>query len=671
MTRVAAAELRATPPDSQIWRRLDIQGLRAIAVLMVIAFHAGLPVPGGFVGVDVFFVISGFVITAMLHREWLLTGRISFTQFYLRRFKRLAPALALVVSVSVVISAFVLLPLGAQQTAAMTGIGAVFMVANFVIAQTTGAYFDAPAEENPLLNTWSLSVEEQFYLVLPVLLALGWLLASRGKKLNFIPFLLVGGLAFLSLGALIPPAVPALEPDFISSLLGGHGALFGFYSPLTRVWEFAVGSLLALVLHRWTPRASLLMAVLGVIGFVMLTGSLWLINESTTFPGPWTLLPVCGTLLLLLSGVEVRSPTCRLLSIPPMVRIGDWSYSLYLWHWPFIVFAVYLLPFESFAPPFAALIAALPALASYKWIEQPIRQASVSGLIKVSSLACIVLIPPIMISAIVWSTASLYWAPKYQSGEVPGQFKANTSWTQFYMDLENEYFPCTNNKIRDNALVWEGITRCRQSKQSSGIDVAIVGDSHAEHLFVGFAESFPNKNIAFYIHDVAPVEDGGAMTEIISQVSSDQTISTVIVNAFWGQKLVPEDDLISVLEKFTESGKFTFVLDDVPSFPFPAEQCNSGKSPWVPLSNCQQESSGFELSYREYLPALEGSVRAVEGAELLSSTGYFCRDGYCDMVQDDQLLYRDSHHLNEDGSRYLVSKILEDFPKLRKAIDTN
>src|ERR1700738_1606050 len=123
--------------------RLDIQGLRALAVLVVVAFHAGLPVPGGFVGVDVFFVISGFVITSMLRREWEATGRIRFRAFYLRRFKRLIPALALVVASTAIASALVLSPLGDQQTVAESGIGAMFLVANWVIAGNSGGYFDA------------------------------------------------------------------------------------------------------------------------------------------------------------------------------------------------------------------------------------------------------------------------------------------------------------------------------------------------------------------------------------------------------------------------------------------------------------------------------------------------------------------------------------------------
>ena len=159
--------------------RLDIQGMRAVALLMILAFHARLPVPGGFAGVDVFFVISGFVITAMLMREHGRSGRIDLRRFYLRRFRRLTPALALTVSVVLVLAVLLESPFGAQQITAATAVGAMLLVANVVIAGTTGDYFSPAAESNPLLNVWSLSVEEQFYLVFPAVLILGWLLARR------------------------------------------------------------------------------------------------------------------------------------------------------------------------------------------------------------------------------------------------------------------------------------------------------------------------------------------------------------------------------------------------------------------------------------------------------------------------------------------------------------
>ncbi len=264
---------------------------------MVVAFHAGLPTPGGFVGVDVFFVISGFVITAMLMREWAAQGRIRLGQFYVRRFKRLTPALALMLSATMVIGFFVLSPLGTQQDASRTAIGAMLLAANLVIAKLTGDYFDLEADSNALLNTWSLSVEEQFYLLFPTLLLVGWLLTRRARRTSHIgPVIVVTtvgvvsfALAMLGASGYVPPV---------------EGWLIGFYSPFTRAWEFAVGALLALAGERARITSRAEAEAVGALGVAMLAASLLLINGATTFPGPATLLPVVGTLLLLLAGTQ-------------------------------------------------------------------------------------------------------------------------------------------------------------------------------------------------------------------------------------------------------------------------------------------------------------------------------------------------------------------------------
>ncbi|WP_040281497.1 acyltransferase family protein [Tessaracoccus massiliensis] len=159
----------------------DVQGLRAVAVLSVIAAHAGLALPGGFVGVDIFFVISGFIITLMLLREHSNYGRIRFGRFYLRRIKRLGPALAVTSIVTVILASLFLSPLGPQEVTYQTALGATFGLANAVIAWNTGDYFGTAAEKNALLHTWSLSVEEQFYLVLPALMAVLLWVSARSK----------------------------------------------------------------------------------------------------------------------------------------------------------------------------------------------------------------------------------------------------------------------------------------------------------------------------------------------------------------------------------------------------------------------------------------------------------------------------------------------------------
>jgi peptidoglycan/LPS O-acetylase OafA/YrhL len=353
-------------------RRLDVQGLRAIAVILVVAFHAGLPVPGGFVGVDVFFVISGFVITAMLAREWAATGRIAFGTFYKRRFQRLTPALSLLVVVVVLASFLLQNPFGAQQTTARTGIGAVLLSANFVIAHASGDYFAATATTNPLLHTWSLSVEEQFYLVFPALLLLGWAL-SRRRRGGAAPLIVVGLLAAASFALSLAWSFGVDVAPALTSFFGGPESI-GYYSSLTRGWEFAAGAVLALVLPRvpvLRPRWSW---VTGMVGAALLVAAAFAVRSTDPFPGFAALLPVAGTVLLILGGSHRVVGVNRFLSARPMVWVGDLSYSWYLWHWPLIVFAALLFPHQPWVLVTAAAASLLPALASYLWVESPLRR---------------------------------------------------------------------------------------------------------------------------------------------------------------------------------------------------------------------------------------------------------------------------------------------------------
>ena len=359
-------------------RRLDIQGLRALAVLLVVAYHAGLPLPGGFTGVDVFFVISGFVITGTLAGELSASGRVSLRRFYVRRIKRLLPALALMLTF-VAAAGTLVAPLGGLRMGAMTGIFASFFSANLYLEHLTTGYFDVSTTLNPLLHTWTLAVEEQFYIVFPTLLAAGWWLGRSGSRM-------AGARARSReiAGAVI--AIACLF-SFLSSYALSSGSVsanrasdarFAFYSSPTRAWEFGLGALAVLAAPLLGRMPGWAAKTLGAAGALAIVITAFTVHEAG-FRETSAILPVAGACFLLAAGVRTNSGVSRALSVRPAVWIGDLSYSLYLWHWPLIVFAKALWPGHGWVPVAAAAASLVPSWLSYRFVENPIRYHSRLG----------------------------------------------------------------------------------------------------------------------------------------------------------------------------------------------------------------------------------------------------------------------------------------------------
>ncbi len=355
--------------------RPDIQGLRALAVLLVIVAHSGFgTVSGGFVGVDVFFVISGFLITSLLMREAATTGRISLLGFYARRARRILPAAA-VVAVATVVGAILFLPLVRAVEVIKDSIWAAAFAANIRFASVGTDYFAKGEPASPLQHYWSLSVEEQFYLVWPLLLV-GWIAWAARRKDGLrsltAPLLLVGVLSLVSFGW-------SLWATYESPTTA-------YFSTLTRAWELGVGSALGIWMSRGAgakvraPRW--LVEALGAAGLLAILLACVGYSPSTPFPGYQALLPVLGTAALLYVGgappVDQRvGAVSRLLSVPPARVVGDWSYSLYLWHWPILRIAedhlgVGRLPLGRLVLALA-LIFGLSAL-TYRYVEEPFRR---------------------------------------------------------------------------------------------------------------------------------------------------------------------------------------------------------------------------------------------------------------------------------------------------------
>lgn len=359
----------AMTPDSppHTVPRRDIQGLRALAVLAVVGAHAvGWP-SGGFVGVDIFFVISGFLITGMLLSEMRRRGSVSLGGFYARRARRILPA-ALVTLGAVVGAAFALFNTVRADQTLWDAVSAALFVSNWRFAAQGTDYFHAADAVSPVQNFWSLSVEEQFYLAWPGLLVILVLLvpvaARRGATARVVVGTAAGGIVAASFAWALTQteAQPTLA----------------YFSTLTRAWELAAGALLAAavpVLAR-IPRA--LGIMLGWVGLAGAVASVLIIEPTAAgFPAPWAVLPVVATCLVLAGGVagDPRQRHLVPLTNPVSVFVGDMSYSLYLWHFPVIVFAAALLP-ESDQRIWILLGAiAVLSLASYFIVEQPLRYA--------------------------------------------------------------------------------------------------------------------------------------------------------------------------------------------------------------------------------------------------------------------------------------------------------
>lgn len=334
--------------------RPDIDGLRAIAVLSVVGFHA-FPnwIPGGYVGVDVFFVISGFLISSIIFSN-LEKSTFSYAEFYSRRIKRIFPALAVVLTVTWAVGWYVLLSDEYRQLGKHIAAGAGF-VSNLMLWAEAG-YFDNTADLKPLLHLWSLGVEEQFYIVWPVLLGIVWKFKHEFLRIT----LLVAAASFM-----------------LNVLTVSDHPVAAYYSPLARFWELMVGGLLAYVTLHTPERLQDNKVLKALLGLVLIALGMVVLNESSKFPGWWALLPTVGAALLIAAG-----PTTwvnrRILGNPIMVGIGLISYPLYLWHWPLLSFARIIEAQTPSRNVRLLLVVAAVALAwlTYALIEKRVRRSS-------------------------------------------------------------------------------------------------------------------------------------------------------------------------------------------------------------------------------------------------------------------------------------------------------
>lgn len=629
--------------------RPDIDGLRAVAVLLVVTFHAAPNwIPGGFIGVDLFFVISGYLITSII-TAGLQKGNFSFRTFYSKRVRRIFPALGLVLASCMGLGWWLLLAEEYAQLGKHVAAGAGFL-SNIALWQESG-YFDQGATLKPLLHLWSLSVEEQFYFLWPLALWVAW-----RKKWPLLPTMVV--LLVLSFGA-----------NLRAIIQDASGA---YYLPWNRFWEILAGGVLAQIgpLLGGTPAghgkpliSSRTAHILSGLGALSIAVGISMITEDSPFPGWWALLPVAGGVLIIGAG-----PTAwvnKLLAYRPLVFVGLISYPLYLWHWPLLSFAHIL--YGQTPPPVtiagAVLLAFVLSVLTYYGLELPLRRLRNQALVTGCLLA--------FLGTMVFAGAWVYvrdGVPSRPHGQAKLVYQGDINHHEIFNLMSGKFHVCTPQSMADQADRWEGHVRCMQSQANNLPDVALVGDSHAEHLFLGLAEQYPEHNIAYFLKVGAAFSNNPDFTAIFDHVENSASIKHVVLTMSWPRRArkIPKNstldaELLKLARRFMATGKTVYITTDIPHFAFGPNRCRLQR----PLALNKGEQCEAELPIKQdVLNALHKVIAQEPSIKLLDTYPYLCKGTTCSMVRDGELLYRDRTHLNILGSRYVGRKIHGAYPDL-------
>ena len=629
-----------SPAGAQPKYRPDLDGLRALAVLSVVAFHA-FPtlVTGGFVGVDVFFVISGYLISSIIV-QGVESGAFGFIDFYSRRIRRIFPALLLVMLVCLLVGWQVLLADEYAQLGLHMAAGAGF-VSNFVLWAQSG-YFDSVSDAKPLLHLWSLGIEEQFYIVWPLLL---WF-ASKAN----IRFGRLVGLAFIVSFAW---NIESVGPNPVSA----------FYLPHCRVWELLMGALLAFSVRIGTVQR---FRVGGrcreggaVLGLVLLLGSAFWLNKGSLFPGAWALLPTVGAALLIASaGSWVNN---RILSHRVLVWFGLISYPLYLWHWPLLSFGRIVQNGE--LPTSVRLglmaLAVLLAFLTYRYLEKYLRHQGA----KVTVTLCISMLFVGLLGWNIHGREGLDFRYRDIVQQPPEMVRDFAKWEDKGM------YP---KGVCDPDFVYPNSRICLQSNAATRPDTVVFGDSHAFHAYWGIAKSFGSEK-----HTIKLIGRGGCAFGLypkgsdceqtferqVQWLAADDTVKNIfIVHRLVIQNTTPNAELESYQRRMDAlfdvlllRGKHVVNVYSVPEDRVNPQLCGS-KLPFgrqVDLSGCNFPLSRELEIQRTDRELLAGLFKKHPDVEVFDPSEALCANGQCKTISNGKSIWMDDNHISESASYIL------------------
>ena len=631
--------------------RPEIQGLRALAVLLVVLFHAGLPGLGaGYIGVDVFFVISGYLISQLLLVDRARHGHIRLGRFFARRAKRLLPAALLLLLVVTAVSVWLYPPAEQREWLSATRAAALY-VSNFWLAGRALDYFAADSHANPLLHTWSLSVEEQFYLVWPLVLV--WLLRPQegvdSRRMRWgLPMLVL--LSFMACVWVTRQAQP-----------------WAFFGTPLRAWEFGLGALVAARGSEWQARARGL--GLGWLGLILVLGSAMALPEAISFPGAWALLPALGTALMLCAlQAESAGPSrlFHLLSTRPLVWLGDLSYSWYLWHWPALVWLQVLEPKpQAWQTATAVALSLLMAWLSLRWVENPIRHFEARWLTQGRTLV-LSLGTSLLLALLVTAVQKL---PHGEKALALAPIEAAVK------DRPKLYASNCHQYFFDSAP-----TPCHFGSTGAAQHVVLVGDSHAAQWFPALEGLGARWRVTTMTKAACPAFDAPVHNPSLGRRYHEcerwreQALQEVLrLRPNWvllssaNYYRIDADEraqgLLRWVKALRQSGSQVLVLRDSPRPGFNPVSCVA-RAQW--RGDAQAQACHFARGDGAvWAPAIalaeRSALEGVEGARYLDLSEAICAQSRCEVRQGQAMFFADEHHLTAGFAATLAPRLQQAF----------